>query len=711
MENLNNNNNNNNMDSSPAKQQQQQQSHLLFTPLIISTIGIIATAFALLLYHFIVIRFCLRHRRGSISSQSQLQLQSQQQQRLGGVDDKVLQSIPVLAYKQKDGYELLFREDQNECAVCLGELKDGEMVRLLPTCRHAFHLLCIDHWFISHSTCPLCRSPAVVSVVVGGDNVNIDLSFANACSSSSSSTTTTPPPPPPPTAGIEEDHHKNRDVDNDDLVVRDPIFLAINLCSMNIIATSVATKFRPRRSLCRRILCNNQDMQNNDQITSLSLSISSTATAMASRRLRQLQSLPENRTCVDCSQKNPQWASLSYGIFMCLDCSGKHRGLGVHLSFVRSVTMDSWSELQLKKMESNPGGNQALNDFLSARGILKETDIPLKYGSNAAALFRDKIQTLANDRPWHEPPVVPIDSPAPSSNPAKHRNKINCSIANDSVSDWQWSAWDDNGGNSNHLQNSMRRNQSVGIFNSITNTNTGTGGGVTSPSRSWSMQDIHGKVQASAANKESFFARKVTENEGRPEGIPPSQGGKYVGFGSTGTGTRPISRTSSHGDMFADTVSAVSQGFGQLSLVASCAVQSAANAVQAGTQELTSKVREGGYGYDDTVNVVALRTTEFGQSTWGIMKDVMTMASQKMEEYAGDGIQRKEEQNDCIGVNQTIDGNAKHNHGDSKDVEASFKGWDDWEGGSPVSTASVSKKDVEELSKKDQSDEVWVGWD
>ncbi|KAJ4952584.1 hypothetical protein NE237_029416 [Protea cynaroides] len=70
-----------------------------------------------------------------------------------GLEQSVIRSLPILVFHRNE-----FVEGQ-ECAVCLCELSDGEKVRLLPKCNHRFHVDCIDLWFHSHSTCPLCRSP------------------------------------------------------------------------------------------------------------------------------------------------------------------------------------------------------------------------------------------------------------------------------------------------------------------------------------------------------------------------------------------------------------------------------------------------------------------------------------------------------------------------------------------------------------------------
>ncbi|KAK4267124.1 hypothetical protein QN277_023950 [Acacia crassicarpa] len=70
-----------------------------------------------------------------------------------GFDPSVLLSLPVVVYQPENF------KDGLECAVCLSELVEGEKARLLPNCNHGFHVDCIDMWFQSHCTCPLCRDP------------------------------------------------------------------------------------------------------------------------------------------------------------------------------------------------------------------------------------------------------------------------------------------------------------------------------------------------------------------------------------------------------------------------------------------------------------------------------------------------------------------------------------------------------------------------
>lgn len=74
--------------------------------------------------------------------------------RTTGLDEPTIGAISVCAYRRGEGLV-----EGTDCSICLGEFREGAMLRLLPKCSHAFHIPCIDTWLRSRVNCPLCRAP------------------------------------------------------------------------------------------------------------------------------------------------------------------------------------------------------------------------------------------------------------------------------------------------------------------------------------------------------------------------------------------------------------------------------------------------------------------------------------------------------------------------------------------------------------------------
>lgn len=205
---------------------------------------------------------------------------------------------------------------------------------------------------------------------------------------------------------------------------------------------------------------------------------------------------------------------------MCLNCSGVHRGLGVHITFIRSVTMDAFKVSEVKRMQL--GGNKPWRDFFDKHkdnqlaGInFDDATIKDRYDSGVGEEYKERLSAKVEGRdyvPGTKAPgtasVTPSGPPSRAQTPAGSRDV--------------------------------------------------SGAGAGAGARSGTPLNGSRKAQ-----NEAYFAQMGAANSSRPDGVAPSQGGKYSGFGSEPAPARQDD-ADWLGTFQKDPVAGLTKGFGWL---------------------------------------------------------------------------------------------------------------------------------------------------
>eukprot|EP00434_Breviolum_minutum_P007965 symbB.v1.2.007024.t1/scaffold427.1/size208084/6 len=98
--------------------------------------------------------------------------------------------------------------------------------------------------------------------------------------------------------------------------------------------------------------------------------------------------IPGNKECADCDAAGPTWASWNLGILICEKCCGMHRGLGTHISKVKSTNMDKWDNEQFLVPVRNIG------NLVSNRYYEYNVPAGAKYKAGVRSSGGDKIDNV-----------------------------------------------------------------------------------------------------------------------------------------------------------------------------------------------------------------------------------------------------------------------------------------------------------------------------
>lgn len=120
-----------------------------FKPSAGAIVGVLATTFSLTFLLLLYIKHCNGVAGSNANHDGDTDLQERKN---SGIGRSVVDLLPAFKFGSLRG-----QKQGLECAVCLTGFEDQEILRLLPKCKHAFHMECVDTWLDEHSTCPLCR--------------------------------------------------------------------------------------------------------------------------------------------------------------------------------------------------------------------------------------------------------------------------------------------------------------------------------------------------------------------------------------------------------------------------------------------------------------------------------------------------------------------------------------------------------------------------